>query len=167
MKTSVIKTLSILVLSICCLPFAGSAQEASDEEVIIKAIQQMFNGMRAGDSSMISAVFVKDARMGTAAANREGKVQLRKGSLDRFLTQMATPHDEVYDEKIWSYEVTIDGPLAYVWTDYTFYLGKKQLHCGYNVFELVKFEEGWQITSIVDTRRTENCKIAEQGYIEQ
>lgn len=116
---------------------------------------------------MISAVFVKDARMGTAAPNKEGKVQLRKGSLNRFLTQMATPHDEVYDEKIWSYEVTIDGPLAYVWTDYTFYLGKKQLHCGYNVFELVKFEEGWKITSIVDTRRTENCKIAEQGYIEQ
>lgn len=167
MKTSIIKNLSILALAICCLPFSSNAQAASDEEVIIKAIQQMFNGMRAGDSSMISAVFVRDARMGTAAANREGKVQLRAGSLDRFLTQMATPHNEVYDEKIWSYEVKIDGPLAYVWTDYTFYLGKKQLHCGYNVFELVKFEEGWKITSIVDTRRKENCKTPEQGYMEK
>lgn len=156
-----------VLFSMVLFPMQGKAQQSEDEKTIIKAIQQMFNGMRAGDSSMISAVFVHDARMGTAAKNREGKVVLREGSLERFLTQMATPHDQVYDEKIWSYEVRIDGPLAYVWTDYTFYLGEKPLHCGYNVFELVKFAEGWKITSIVDTRRKENCKTPEQGYSEQ
>lgn len=154
-------------MALFLLPNQLSAQGNEDEETIIKAIKQMFDGMRAGDSSIISAVFVRDARMGTATKNREGKVVLREGSLDRFLTQMATPHDEVYDEKIWSYEVRIDGPLAYVWTEYTFYLGKKQLHCGYNVFELVKFDEGWKITSIVDTRRKENCKTPEQGFVEK
>lgn len=156
-----------VLLSMVLFPMQGKAQQSEDEKTIIKAIQQMFNGMRAGDSSMISAVFVPDARMGTAAKNREGKVVLRKGSLNRFLTQMATPHDQVYDEKIWSYEVRMDGPLAYVWTDYSFYLGEKLSHCGYNVFELVKLEEGWKITSIVDTRRKENCKTAELGYAEQ
>ncbi len=156
-----------LLFSMILFSTPGNAQESEDEKIIIKAIQQMFDGMRAGDSSMISAVFVQNARMGTAAKNREGKVVLREGSLNRFLTQMATPHDQVYDEKIWSYEVRIDGPLAYVWTDYTFYLGEKPLHCGYNVFELVKFEEGWKITSIVDTRRKDNCKTPDQGYTEQ
>lgn len=156
-----------VLLSMVLFPMQGKAQQSEDEKMIIKAIQQMFNGMRAGDSTMISAVFVRDARMGTAAKNREGKVALREGSLNRFLTQIATPHDQVYDEKIWSYEVRIDGPLAYVWTDYSFYLGEKLSHCGYNVFELVKFEEGWKITSIVDTRRKENCKTPELGYTEK
>jgi len=167
MKKPLICLLAICTLALFLLPNQLSAQGSEDEETIVKAIKQMFDGMRAGDSSMISAVFVRDARMGTAAKNREGKVVLREGSLDRFLTQMATPHDEVYDEKIWSYEVRVDGPLAYVWTEYTFYLGKKQLHCGYNVFELVKFDEGWKITSIVDTRRKENCKTPEQGFAEK
>lgn len=167
MKKPLICLLAICTMALFLLPNQLSAQGNEDEETIIKAIKQMFDGMRAGDSSMISAVFVRDARMGTAAKNREGKVVLREGSLDRFLTQMATPHDEVYDEKIWSYEVRIDGPLAYAWTEYTFYLGKKQLHCGYNVFELVKFDEGWKITSIVDTRRKENCKTPEQGFAEK
>lgn len=167
MKKPLICLLAICTMALFLLPNQLSAQGSEDEETIIKAIKQMFDGMRAGDSSMISAVFVRDARMGTAAKNREGKVVLREGSLDRFLTQMATPHDEVYDEKIWSYEVRIDGPLAYAWTEYTFYLGKKQLHCGYNVFELVKFDEGWKITSIVDTRRKENCKTPEQGFAEK
>lgn len=167
MKKSVIGLLALTSIGLFLLPNAIQAQENSDKAMIIKAIQQMFDGMRAGDSSMISAVFVRDARMGTAAKNREGKVVLREGSLNRFLTSMATPHDEVYDEKIWSYEVRIDGPLAYVWTEYTFYLGENPLHCGYNVFEMVKFEEGWKVTSIVDTRRKENCKTPEQGFVEQ
>lgn len=167
MKQSSIGLPVLALLALFLLPNAIHAQEADDKAMITKAIQQMFDGMRAGDSSMISAVFVRDARMGTAAENREGKVVLRQGSLERFLTQMGTPHDEVYDEKIWSYEVRMDGPLAYVWTEYTFYLGTQRLHCGYNVFELVKFEEGWKITSIVDTRRKSDCKTPEQGYIEQ
>lgn len=161
MKNSAIKVCCLLSLALISLPFSVFGQETTEEEAIIKVIKQMFDGMRAGDSSMISQTFVPDARMGTAAANKDGVITLRAGSLDRFLTQMGTPHDKVYDEKIWSYDVRIDGPLAYTWTEYTFYLGDQRLHCGFNVFEMVKFEAGWKITSIVDTRRNTDCKTPE------
>ena len=67
-----------------------------------------------------------------------------------------------YDEKIWSYDIRIDGLLATAWTDYTFYLGEKLLHCGVNAFQLFKSDEGWKVIHITDTRSREGCQAEAQ-----
>lgn len=144
---------TLLLLGTSLLTF-GQDQE---QEAVINTIKQMFDGMRAGDSAMVSAVFVADAGMFTVFTDKNGDAQRRQGSLQNFLNAVGTPHDKVWDEKIWSYKVKIDGVLATAWTEYTFYHGGELSHCGVNAFNLFKSNDGWKIINVTDTRRKSNC----------
>lgn len=148
----------LLVLILFFTTAEMNAQNNEEEKAVIATIQQLFDGMRQADSTMVRDVFHPGARLESAFVNKEGKPVLRGGEIDKFVTQIGTPHEAVYDEKIWSYDVKIDGILASVWTEYTFYLGEKMSHCGVNAFHLFKGEDGWKITQITDTRRRSDCR---------
>lgn len=148
-----------LMLVLAALAFLPCALEAQTEKAAVqKVIETMFDGMRAGDSSMVHSAFMDEAAMQTIAANREGQIKLRDEKLIDFLNAVGTAHDQVWDERILSYEIKIDGAMASVWTPYEFYAGKQFSHCGVNSFQLMKGKEGWKIIYLVDTRRREGCK---------
>ncbi len=148
----------LLVFSVV-LPGRISGQSAgSAEKEVVETIQKLFDGMRASDSVLIKSVFHADARMHTTYTGKDGKPQLRSAEVNKFITQVGAKHEVMLDERIWSYEVRVDGNLASAWTEYTFFLGDKMSHCGVNAFQLVRTEAGWQILNITDTRRTENCR---------
>ncbi len=136
------------------------AQTATEEEqaAVIAVIQRMFDAMRAGDSTALRSTFDATARLQTVFTNKEGKTSLADETVDEFAKAVGTPHKEVYDERIWSYDVRIDGRLATAWTEYSFFLDDKLSHCGVNAFQLFKGENGWKITQITDTRRRNGCQ---------
>lgn len=146
------------------LPFAANAQSQTAQRAqVIQVIQQLFDGMRAGDSSLVSSVFDQKASMYTTFYDPDGHPQLRKGSLANFLKAIGTPHEAVWDERIWSYDVQIDQTMASVWTPYTFFAGEDFSHCGVNSFQLYKSSEGWKIIHIMDTRQREGCQMESDG----
>ncbi len=145
------------ILFFLLFPLVAIAQ-SSDEQLIEVTIQEFFDGMRAGDSSRIAAVMTKDVFFQTTFTNKSGEPQREIGSAEDFLKAVGTPHDEVWDEKIWSYDIKVDDNLASAWTEYSFYLDQKFSHCGVNTFQLFKSKKGWKITSIVDSRRRRTCE---------
>lgn len=150
---------ALVVITLSMLAISYNAQAQYEEDAVKKVIRTMFDGMRAGDSSMVHSVFIDDVRMQTIAPNRQGDMALRDGSLADFLNALGTPHDQVWDERILDYQVKIDGAMAAVWTPYEFYAGEKFSHCGVNSFQLMKGENGWKIIYLVDTRRRgDACK---------
>ncbi len=151
----------LLVLSIAGSTTLLSAQADSTltkEQSVINTIQALFDGMRAGDSTALRSVLHPNAHLQSSYINKAGESVLSTGSIDRWVSSVGTPHEEVYDEKIWSYKVRIDDNLASAWTDYTFYVGEKLSHCGVNAFHLVNTKEGWKISHITDTRRKKRCQ---------
>ncbi|MCA0931896.1 nuclear transport factor 2 family protein [Lutimonas saemankumensis] len=157
-----IKLLSALILLI----FSGSTMIAQsinapehEKKEILNVIEKLFDGMREGDSSKVASVFDKEVSMLTSYTNKEGKKIISKGDLSRFLTAIGTPHEKVWDEKIWNTQIMIDGGIAQVWTDYAFYVGTDFSHCGVDAFHLVRRgESGWKIVHLMDTRKKEGCK---------
>lgn len=149
------KHLIILITVIAGCTFNVQAQ--SHEEHIQQVIETLFDGMRAGDSTMVATAFTEDAIMQTVAMNREGEVVKMDGSLRGFLQTIASPREEILDEKITSYNIQIDGNLASVWTPYKFYIGENFSHCGVNSFQMIRLDGGWKIAYIIDTRRRANC----------
>jgi len=131
-------------------------QAQSDKTLITNTIQQFFEGMRQGDSSMIHEVLAEDVRFLTVV-EQKGAVMLPEVKVEDFLKTISRPRDEVLDERIESYEIKIDDRLASVWTPYKFYLGDAFSHCGVNAFQLYKSYRGWKILQITDTRRVERC----------
>ncbi|MEK7256107.1 MAG: nuclear transport factor 2 family protein [Bacteroidota bacterium] len=143
-----------------CLLFASLSCLAQTDEraAVVGVIQKMFDAMRAGDGAAFRSTFDTSARVQTALITKEGKPMLHTEVISEFGIAVGTPHPEVWDERIWNYDVRIDGNLASAWTDYTFFLGEKMSHCGVNAFQLFKGENGWKIIQITDTRRRTNCQ---------
>lgn len=136
------------------LPVAKAVADP-ERDAVQKVIMAMFDGMRAGDSSAIRPLFLPQATMQTVLETDKGP-QVRAGSVAGFLNAIGTPREAMLDERIWSYDIRIDGRLANVWTEYGLYLGENFAHCGVNNFQLFKSTDGWQILSITDTRRKDD-----------
>lgn len=137
------------------LCFSLEAQDSQDAEVEA-VIQEMFDGMRAADSSRVHAVIADEAGFYTSTI-REEKPVLFEGSLSRFLQSVGSPHDKVYDERVSGLKVHVDDNLATAWMNYEFYLGDSFSHCGVNTMTLHKGEKGWKIVFLADTRRKTAC----------
>lgn len=132
------------------------AQE-KERQNVQKVIEMLFDGMRSGDSSIVSKAFTNDAILQTVVVNEEGETVVHTGQLQKFLNAVGGPKNEVWDERIGSYTIHVDDKLASAWTPYSFYRGETFSHCGVNSFQLVKKEDNWKIFFIVDTRRGSGC----------
>ena len=126
----------------------------SPEDEVRAVIDKLFDGMRAGDSTMVSSTFYKGALMGRAMDEGYGA-----RPVTGFINMVGTPHDEVWDERIWDVKIMVDQRLASAWMEYAFYLGKNLHHCGVNSMQFYKTDEGWKITYLADTNRGTNCDI--------
>lgn len=153
----------LFILAFTTLLNIGQTQEdtsISAEQAIITVVKTLFDGMRAGDSTILRSVLHPKAHLQSSFTNKEGIPVLKGGSVDGWVKSVGTPHEQVYNEKIWSYKVRIDDNMASVWTDYTFYLGEKLSHCGVNAFHIVNTVDGWKVAHITDTRRKKDCITA-------
>jgi Putative lumazine-binding len=131
--------------------------QKTEEDAVKAVVQQLFDGMRKGDSTLVRNAFASNVQMQTAFYNKAGASTLRtENSIDGFVKAVGTPHAEVWDERLTAWDIKIDGNLANVWTPYEFWLGDKQSHCGIDLFVLFKSDKGWQIIYLADTRR--KCK---------
>ncbi|GHB55852.1 nuclear transport factor 2 family protein [Persicitalea jodogahamensis] len=129
----------------------------SDHSEVKAIVDQLFVGMKTGDSSLVAKSFTADATLQSVSIAADGKVKTSKNGIAGFIKAIGTPHQEMWDERIYDLKTQVDGPVATVWAPYKFYLGEKFSHCGVNAFALVKTENGWKIAGITDTRRKENC----------
>ena len=138
---------------------AQEAEPSAESEVaaVQAAINLMFDGMRAGDSTMVASSFHEGVMMGRATKNRDGDPYFHTGDAAKFLEAVGTPHDEIWNEVIYDVVIQVDGRLATAWVPYTFYLGETLSHCGTNAMQFFKTANGWKLTSIVDTARREGC----------
>lgn len=141
------------------LIFSGSLLAQNEQVAVMEPINNLFEGMNKGDSAMVHKAFTEDVGFATIGNDKEGNPKLTRGSLQRFLVAMGTPHKEIYSEPIWDVKIEIDGNFAQVWAKYAFYLGKELHHCGVDAFQLFKGADGWKIFQLADTRQPEGCVV--------
>ena len=120
-------------------------------------VQQLFDGMRARDTSKMRATLHPDARLFTTGV-KDSVPTVTIASITTWLSGVPTARPGLLlDERLHNPVVKVDGGLASVWAEYTFYLGDQLSHCGVDTFHLVKTVAGWRIIDLADTRRREGC----------
>lgn len=132
------------------------AQPAEDS--VRAVVVQLFDGMRARDSAAVRRSFMPGARLQTAVVRQDGTPVLRQDTVDSFVRAVGAPSDVTWDEQLDAWHVRIDGPLAVVTVDYTFFAGPRLSHCGIDAFQLFRGPEGWKIFQLTDTRRRTGCR---------
>jgi len=149
---------SLILLCLVCTTGFSFGQENNDESEIKRTIDNLFRGMREGDSTLVSSLFYEDARMVSVIRTKDGDYWTQKEPVSRFISAVGSPHSGVWNEQISNLEIKIDGAFAQAWMDYSFFLDDKFSHCGVNAVQLFYDGEAWKFMHLMDTRRQdETC----------
>ncbi len=135
------------------------SQENARKKEIKKVIETFFEGLHKGDSTIMKNTLHKNIKIQTTHITKKGEKKLETETRKKLLTIVANKKPEqVYLEKLLSYDIKIDGNLSSVWTPYEFYLNGDFSHCGTNSFQLFHNNGKWEIIFLVDMRRRDDCK---------
>lgn len=130
---------------------------AQQEHQAIKlVIEQLFSALQQGDSAKARSCFIPETRLQTALESlKTGKTKLKTEPLDSFFVQVNEIRVKKLniEERILTYDIQVDYPMAAVWANYEFYIDGKYSHKGVDAFQLFKTEQGWKIIQLCDTRK--------------
>ena len=132
--------------------FTSVYTQAQNQEVQ-KVVETFFEAFHARDSLKLKALCDDTLIIQSIAENSKGTKLSNEKSEAFFKSIGSIPADLKFHEKILSYSIQIDGPMAHAWTPYEFYINGKLSHKGVNAFTLFKKESRWKIIHLIDTRR--------------
>ena len=161
-KIKLVATVFVIIVGFHFQNFAQSNQRDalnSQEKEIMQVVVDVFDGMRAGDSAAVKKHFYPQVSANTALTSKDGKRELKIDNINNWFNAIAKPHDQIWDERLWDYEVQIDGNLAAVWVKYAFYLDKDFHHCGVDALQLAHDGAKWRVFHLADTRQITGCEI--------
>ncbi|HEX6179652.1 MAG TPA: nuclear transport factor 2 family protein [Chitinophagaceae bacterium] len=130
----------------------------SAEDSVKATVNQLFEGMKNSDANAIREAFADSAILQTIGRNQQGQTTIRTDAVSGFAEQISKLPKGAADERITFETIKIDGPLAIVWTPYTFHYNGNLSHCGVNSFQLVRINGKWKIQYLIDTRRRQGCQ---------
>lgn len=146
-----------IYLLLTCLLIGASLRAQTAEDSVKAVIESFFAGMNRSDTVAIKAVFAENAVLQTIGRDKTGALKVQDEKLAGFLKSIGAAKSGSLDERITFSSVLIDGPMASVWTPYNFYYEGKFSHCGVNSFQMVRWNSGWKIQYVIDTRRRDGC----------
>jgi hypothetical protein len=142
-----------LLVAVLLGPAPRLVAQAEEEKAVMQVVHDLFDGMREKDANKIRGVFAEGARLG--GVGRDGSVNYT--TAEQFAMQIGGMEASL-DERIWDWEVQIDGNLAQVWTKYDILIDGNFSHCGADAFQLLNSQGEWKIAHLADSRRTgPNC----------
>ena len=140
-----------LILLFLFIPLISYGQDIQKEK-LKTVVKTFFEGFHNKDSLLIASVIDRSFHVNSTSFKEDNGI-LRNMSRDNFIsTVISRPESPVWKEKLLSFNIKIDGPLANVWVDYEFWLDDKLSHCGVNSIHLLKKKSGWKIFNITDSR---------------
>ena len=140
---------AVLLVAALLGPVPRLAAQADEEKAVMHVVHELFDGMREKDADKIRGVFAEGARLG--GVGREGSVNYT--TAEQFAMTIGGLEGSL-DERIWDWEVQIDGNLAQVWTKYDILIGGNFSHCGVDAFQLLNLQGEWKIVHLADSRHT-------------
>ena len=143
---------SVITL-VLALAAAGPVHAQSNDAAIVDVVKKVFDGMRTKDTTLMRAQFAPGARM-VQVASKDGKTSVESMDPSGWIGSVGKAKAKL-DERIFDPVVQVDGDIAHVWTYYEFWLNDKLSHCGYDSFFMVKLADGWKVSQVADSRRTD------------
>ncbi len=148
MRKREIKSFAVaLVVAALLVPPPRAGAQMSEEEAVVRVVRDLFDGMRDKDTTKIQGVFAPGATLGSA-----GRDSVRYSTAESFVLAIGRSTARL-DERVWDWEVRIDGNLAMMWTKYDILIDGEFSHCGVDAFHLHKSSDGWRIFHLADSRR--------------
>lgn len=136
----------------------------ADHDAVLKTVQAFFDTMTAKNVDGARAILQPQGRF-HAMRMKDGKPDVRAFANEEYFADLQASKQKM-QERIWSPQVRIHGLVATVEAPYDFWLDGKFSHCGTDVFDLIKTEDGWKIAGGVYTVESK-CDPSPLGPLKQ
>jgi len=142
----------LLVIGLLAAP---SLAQDTNEQAVLAAAQQVFDGINKKDGQLIRDAMMPDGIL-YSTTDRSGTDQAYFTSAEDFASQVEDSSDD-FHERMFETTVHIQKGVALIWAAYDFHLNGAFSHCGVDTFSLVKTAEGWKVASLTYTVEMEGC----------
>lgn len=140
------------------MPVVASAGQ--DESDVLAIADKAFERISAEDTVGLTDLMLEETVLfSTALHDGEYRVQART-----YLDERGMTLDRDLEERGFNPVVMVSGPIAMVWYPYDFYLDGEWSHCGVDIFNLVRSNDGWRIASMTwSAEQPPDCEAHPDG----
>ena len=139
----------------------AAADEAADRAAVMFVIESFFGSMTEKDITSMQKIMTEDGILYGYRESAEG-LSFFNVTHAAYLEGLAT-RQGVPVERIWNPKIDLHDRIAIVWTPYDFHSDGVFSHCGMNTFSLLNGDDGWKITGVVFSVKTDNCEDSPLG----
>lgn len=135
------------ILTALCIAgaLANPALASEDEDEVLAIADQALELISAEDFVGLTDLML-DTGMAYSSRLRDGKYLVRSQT---YAEQRGAEADADFVERGFNPTVLVSGPLATIWYPYDFYTDGTWSHCGVDVFNLLRTDDGWRIASML------------------
>jgi len=150
----------LLAAALASLGVAATPPADPEDKAVLAVAQAFFDGMAAASPDAMRAAVLPNAQFMGVRAQPDGTVKVSRVAFEDSFGKHMNPGIK---EWIWSPVIIRRGALATISAPYEVSRDGKTLHCGIDVFTLVKQQEGaksdgaWKIASISWTAEPDAC----------
>jgi hypothetical protein len=159
-KPSKPRRLAALLAALLSLGPAAHAQApamaaASDAEraAVMLPVRALFDFISTKDAALAPRALLPEARL-VAVRGKDGKQLVRSLAQADFVKAIGEAKGQLV-ERYWNPQVQVHGSVASVSTDYDFWRDGAFSHCGVNLLQLAKTDDGWRISAITYNSETQ------------
>jgi hypothetical protein len=124
--------------------------DSQEREAVLATVERFFTAMRTRDADTWEEILVPEGHTWRWRRDDQGDWVV-SGSTNAAGTASLRTGDDRYDERMFAPTVLIRGPVAVVWTPYTFHLNGRFSHCGIDAFNLMKMDGRWRLADAMWT----------------
>jgi len=144
-----------LMLAAALAQTAAPPPSADPEDKAVLAVAQaFFDGMEHASTDALRAVTLPNAQFMGVRVGSDGMVKVNRVAFEDSFGKHLDPGVK---EWMWSPVIIRRGPMATVTAPYEVSKDGKTIHCGIDVFTLVKADGAWKIASISWTAEPNAC----------
>ncbi len=145
-----------------CLSVAAQQAPATEEQKVLKTVQQFFEALEKQDTALYKSVLFPEAQV-WAVQLKNDSVKHSSWYAAEAIKGLVNPA-RIIQEKIISYEIKVHQHIAMAWAPYTLSVSGNFSHCGIDVFILFKTADGWKINNCSFTVEPEGCAALEEEH---
>ena len=149
----------LLIMILATWSISASLQ-AKDEDkesaTFLAVIDSYIAAINSNDADAYAALQISEGMTFAQIYEADGSVRLRPRSNDEWVKLMRD-NKATYLERYWDPTLLIHRDIAMFWAPYSFDENGVRLHCGVDVFDLVKVDDNWKIANAMWTIEPDGC----------
>lgn len=145
--------------------FGGPGEEKSiaEEKAVMDAVNRILQAINTRNPAIAEPALMEDAVF-YSIRERHGEKITGEQTAKQFLRSVGKGSDR-HLERIWNPRVQIEDDVATVSAPYDFHVNGAFSHCGTDIFNLIKTQEGWQVSALTYDVITEGCLPSPLGEV--